>query len=313
MPPRVEIAGHWDTDRDNVDSIFAPGYIPDNPRRYESFMDASDRMSTAGGLGSEEDLRQFRPMGSSDGGCPLCWTGDGIAEYVKFFPHARFNVRDAYLDKGIPEWTANTYPSSIGQTVYMHLPPVDLTNWVTPYPGSGPNFNTDTTLEACRDQCDSTMNCNHIAYVPTSSVARYPGCYMYRTSSTKSSVIINTEVPYARFTAPGEIVYGIESWFSTDAINPWQEAAIVFQSRQCDLAEGDLHFDDNGTPDALAASITDYTTNPSAPFGEAADNTGITIAFLDDKFGQPGASVDVITIAGRDPVSYTHLTLPTKA
>ena len=152
--------------------------------------------------------------------------------------------------------------------------PWDVNALVVPVPSYGTNWNTDTTLDACRALCDRTVDCNHIAFVPAiPSTNRKPGCYMYAAEH------------------PGENLEDSESVASALTIDVANvlESEVVFQTRKCPAA-------DVGT---LGGALTNYGLQPSVAFGEATDNADIKIAFLDkDDYA------DVVTVSGRDHVRW---------
>ena len=169
---------------------------------------------------------------------------------------------------------ANTNPVHqairVGNSQFGGKMPWDVDSLVVPVPGYGQNWNTNTTLGACRELCDRTIDCNHIAFVPAvPSTNRAPGCYMYAAEypgeDLDSSAPIATEL-------------------SIDSIS---DSNAWFQTRWC--PNSDFGY--------LAEALTNYGMQPSVAFGSATDNADIKIAFLDND-----AYADVVTVSGRDHV-----------
>ena len=153
---------------------------------------------------------------------------------------------------------------------------------VTPVPGYGDNYNTDTTASACRTLCDRTIDCWFIAVVPANvATNRRPGCYMYALPFLGSNPA-NSELT--------EAALSIDTGYLL-------KSNVVYQRRACPNAEYG----------AFAKMLDNYDLNPSVEFGDTIDNSDIKIAFLDgDEYA------DVVTVSGRDHVRVYRGTLETQ-
>jgi hypothetical protein len=155
--------------------------------------------------------------------------------------------------------------------IKLHCNPWDPDSQLLPLPGQGRNTAQD--LVACRDLCDSTLDCNAIAAVPfrDSGTNRRPGCYMFSKTFDCNNADLNSLVPIE---ALMDIEYGT-----------LEDSGIVFQRRMCDNSN------------SFAYAQTDYGASSSIAFGEEVDNADIKVAFLDlDDYA------DVVTVSGRDHV-----------
>ena len=132
------------------------------------------------------------------------------------------------------------------------------------------------TLPQCRQLCDDTPFCDHIALVPvqthtnvcTGDVAAKAGCHMYA-NVWDGNILTRVDLE-SEFDLPYDEV---------------KSAGIVFQTRDC------------GASNSATLQNGVYGSSDSTLVGEATDNSDIKIAFLD---GDDYA--DIITVSGRDHV-----------